>query len=450
MIGWEAFADRLWSPWLLGAFLLTGLWFSLGTGFFQLFGLRHWLGSVVRGMFGKKTRKEGALSQFQAVATALAATIGTGSIVGVATALSCGGPGAVFWMWVSAFLSMMIGFAEKTLAVRWRVRSREGWQGGPMEYMERGLGAKPLVVWYALAVTAAALGGGGMVQANAIADGVHILFGWARATVGAVTAVVTALVILGGIGRIGRVCAYLTPVMAGAFLVGGGAVLLEHRQQILPALREIVSQAFAPAGAAGGAMGYGVMTAMRYGVARGVFTNEAGLGSSAMVHAQARTQEPAEQGMWGMFEVFFSTLVICTVSALVMLTSGAYGGNMLSSDGAAMAIRAFETAFPRCGGMFVTLCLVLFAFSSLLGWSYYGERGLERLLGEGRGRNVFRALFLGAVLLGSVGELGTVWQLSDLCSAMMAIPNLLALLLLSPEVFSLWREWMNRKRPGTR
>lgn len=453
-----ALAEKIWSPWLLGAFLALGGLFSLRTGFFQLFGAGQWLKAVGRSMFGKSAEGEGALSQFQAVATALAATIGTGSIAGVATAIVCGGSGAVFWMWVCAFLGMMIGFVEKTLAVRYRRREGDGWKGGPMEYMEYGLKAKRLAIWYALAVTVAALGGGGLVQANSIAAGLWEVFGWNRLAVGTGTALVTALVIFGGIGRIGRVCERLTPVMAALFLLGGGVVLAVHREMLLPALVEILSEAFAPKSMAGGTLGYGMATALRYGVARGVFTNEAGLGSSAMAHAQARMTDPAEQGMWGIFEVFFSTLVICTVSALVILTSGVYDKalylSLLSAGavgegqtGAPLAARAFGTVFGPWGGIFVALCLVLFAFSSLLGWSYYGERGLERLVGGRRGRGLFRLAFLGSILAGSVGELDAVWQLSDLCNALMAIPNLLALALLSPEAFALWRAWMKKQRP---
>lgn len=456
----EEIVDRIWSPWLLGAFLSIGLYFSLRTGFFQLFGIQSWLGSIGGALFGRKSRGEGALTQFQAMATALAATIGTGSIAGVATAIFYGGPGAVFWMWISAFLGMMTSFVEKTLAVCYRRKERGEWRGGPMEYMEHGLKAKPLAIWYALAVTAAALGGGSMAQSNSIASGISSVFGWNRLLVGGATAVVTGLVIFGGIRRIGKVCEWLTPVMAAGFILGGSVVLFHHRKAILPALVSIMEEAFAPESAVGGGLGYGMMTAMRYGVARGVFTNEAGLGSSAMAHAQARVKEPAEQGMWGIFEVFVSTLVICTVSALAILTSGVYDkyraltdiqNGTVSGDvvGVPMAAAAFETVFGHWGGILIAVCLILFAFSSLLGWSYYGERGAAYLLGGEKGKWTAHILFLAAVLLGSLGEVGIVWQLSDLCNALMAVPNLLSLALLSPEAFALWREWTKKQQPGT-
>lgn len=456
----ERLSDALWDPWLLLAFLLVGGYLSLRTGFFQLFGARTWLRCTLGSLFRKQADGEGArggLTQFQAMATALAATIGTGSIAGVATAIFYGGPGAVFWMWVSALLGMMTGFVEKTLAVRYRRRSEDGWRGGPMEYIEQGLGMRFLALWFALAVTLAALGGGGLVQSNSIATSLSAAFGWGRLPIGIVTALLTGLVIAGGIGRIGAVCEKLVPVMALAFIGGGTVVLACRAEAILPTLEEIVRSAFAPKPVAGGGLGYGMMTAMRYGVARGVFTNEAGLGSSAMAHAQAQVKEPAEQGMWGIFEVFVATLVVCTISALVILTTGVYdpetaltairAGTVTGEmAGAPLSAAAFGTVFGRWGGVFVAVCLLLFAFSSLLGWSYYGERGLEYLTGSRRGRTAFRLAFLAAILYGSVGELELVWQMSDLCNGLMAIPNLAAILLLSPEALRLWRAYMENPR----
>ena len=449
----ERWSDALWNPWLLIFFLVTGLYLSLRTGFFQFFGARTWLKVTLGFLFRRKTDQrgdQGALTQFQAMATALAATIGTGSIAGVATAIFYGGPGAVFWMWISALLGMMTGFVEKTLAVRYRRRTKDGWRGGPMEYMEEGLGMRWMALWFALAVTVAALGGGGLVQANSISTSLSAVFGWGRLPVGIVTAAVTGLVVAGGIGRIGAVCEKLVPVMALGFIGGGIVVLACRADAILPTLREIVISALAPEPVIGGGLGYGMMTAMRYGVARGVFTNEAGLGSSAMAHAQARVKDPAEQGMWGIFEVFVATLVVCTVSALVILTTGVYDKETAltaiqtktvteAMAGAPLSAAAFSTVFGRWGGLFVAVCLLLFAFSSLLGWSYYGERGLEYLTGSQKGRGAFRVLFLAAILWGSVGNLELVWQLSDLCNGLMALPNLIAILLLSPEALRLWR-----------
>ena len=356
-------------------------------------------------------------------------------------------------MWVSALLGMMTGCAEKTLAVRYRRRAADGsWQGGPMEYMERGLGLRPLAVWFSLFCVSASIGGGDMVQANSIATALEHAFGWNRLVVGVVTALLTGVVILGGIGRIGRVSERLVPVMALLFLAGGGVVLACHAAAIPGALSRIVSEALTPKAALGGGMGYGMAAAMRYGVARGVFTNEAGLGSSAMAHAAAEVSEPAEEGMWGIFEVFVATLVICTVTALVILTSGVYqesaalsaiqrGAVDSSMVGSALSAAAFSTVLGRWGGPFVALCLLLFAFSSLLGWSYYGEQGLRYLTGTDRWTGLYRLAFLGFLVLGSVGEVGSVWQVADICNGMMALPNLIALFLLAPEALDLIRRW---------
>lgn len=446
----ERLGDWIWDPWLLGGFLLLGLWCSVRTGFFQLFGWRLWLKATVGSLLGNRRRGRGeGLTQLQALSTALASTIGTGSIAGVATAIFCGGPGAVFWMWVSAFLGMMTGCVEKTLAVRYRRRSPAGgWEGGPMEYMTLGLGLRPLALGFSLFCVAASIGGGDLVQANSIAAALEHAFGWDRLAVGVVTALLTGAVILGGIGRIGRVSERLVPAMAFLFLAGGGLVILRHAHALPEALSAILAGAFAPQAAAGGGLGYSMAAAMRYGIARGVFTNEAGLGSSAMAHAAADVAEPAEEGMWGMFEVFVATGLVCTVTALAILTSGVYdpqaalaGGGTGGMTGAALSAAAFSTVLGPWGGPFVAVCLLLFAFSSLLGWSYYGERSLSFLTGSRRWTGLYRLVFLLFVVVGSVSDVGAVWQVADICNGMMALPNLTALLLLSPEAFRLLRGW---------
>ena len=457
----ERLGDFIWNPWLLGLFLLTGLYFSVRTGFFQIFEVRLWLkttlGSLLRP--GRKGRGEG-LTRLQVLATALASTIGTGSIAGVATAIFYGGPGAVFWMWVSALLSMMTGCAEKILAVRYRERAPGGgWQGGPMCYMERGLGSRFLACLFSVCCVAASLGGGNMVQANSISTALEAAFGWERLVVGVIVAALTGAVILGGIGRIGRVSEKLVPCMALLFLAGGAVVLAVHARAVPGALAEIAAGALTPKAALGGGLGYGMAAAMRYGVARGVFTNEAGMGSSAIAHAASGVKDPAEQGMWGIFEVFVATMAVCSVTALVILTTGVYdqgaalaaihSGTVTSSMlGAPLSAAAFSTVFGPLGGVFVSVCLLLFAFTSLLGWSYYGERGLSFLTGSNRLRGAYRALFLLMAVAGSVGDLSAVWQLADIFNGLMALPNLCALLVLSPEALGLLASW--RKRQGGR
>lgn len=453
--------DFIWDPWLLGLFLLVGLYFSLRTGFFQVFRAPLWLkttlGSLLRP--GRERKGEG-LTQLQAMSTALAATIGTGSIAGVATAIFYGGPGAVFWMWISAFLGMMTGCVEKILAVRYRERGKDGgWQGGPMCYMERGLGSRALAVWFSLCCVGASLGGGSLVQANSIAAALEATLGWDRLAVGVVTALLTGAVILGGVGRIGRVSETLVPCMALLFLGGGLLVLVCRAQAIPEALERIIVGAFSPEAVCGGGMGYGMAAAMRYGVARGVFTNEAGMGTSAMAHAAADVQDPGEEGMWGIFEVFVATVLVCSVSALVILTTGAYseetalaairaGAVDRAMTGAPLSAAAFSTVLGPAGGLLVAFCLLLFAFTSLLGCSYYGERGLEHLTGTTRWRAGYRAVFLVAVAAGSVGDVSAVWQLADIFNGLMALPNLIALVLLSPEALRLLKRW--EKKTGQR
>ena len=446
--------DALWDPVLLLAFLLLGGWFTLRSGFFQLRGVKLWMRATLGGILRKKPKEEGGgVTQLQAMATALAATIGTGSIAGVATAVFFGGPGAVFWMWVSAFVGMMTGFVEKTLAVRYRRRGEDGgWEGGPMCYMEDGLGLKWLARVFSAALLLQTLTGGSMVQANSIAASLHAAFGWDRLAVGLVTALVVGVVVLGGIRRIGRVSELLVPLMALLFLGGGAVVLLANCQALPGALAQIFTCAFQPKAVVGG---YSMGTALRYGVARGVFTNEAGMGSSAVAHAAAQVDDPAEQGMWGIFEVFLATLLVCSVTALVILTSGVY-----TAEGALSAIRAgsvtdFMTGAPLtaasfaavlggAGELLVALCLVMFAFTSLLGAGFYGQRGVESLGGGERWVRTYRVLFLAAVVAGSVGEVTAVWRLTDLFNGLLALPNLIALLLLSPEALRLLKEYRKK------
>ena len=441
----ERLADGLWQPWLLGLFLFTGLWCTVRSGFFPLFGLPRWLKGSVGSLFHGGRKKAGkGLTQFQALSTALASTIGTGSIAGVATAIFFGGPGAVFWMWCSALVGLMTSFVEKTLAVKYRRRTTDGWEGGPMEYLSRRLGWKGAAGWFSLWCVAASLTGGAMVQSNSISAALHAALGWDRLAVGAAVALCTGLVILGGIGRVGRVSEKLVPAMALLFLSTGLAVILAHREMVLPALKQILACALSPQAAAGGASGYAVSAALRYGVARGVFTNEAGVGSSAMAHAAADVDSPAQEGFWGMFEVFFATILVCGVTALSILTSGVYDPELAltairegtvtgAMTGAPLSAAAFATVFGRWGSLIVAVCLLLFAFTSLLGWSYYGERGLAYLTGGNKLRGFFRGVFLLTVVLGSVGGVARVWALSDICNGLMALPNLLAVLVLAPE-----------------
>ena len=437
-------ADTLWNPWLLGLFLLTGLVYSIGSGFFQIFRWKLWWNTTV-GSLGRKTAGAGAgLSSLQALATALASTMGTGSIAGVAVALTLGGPGAVFWMWVSAFLGMMTSCGEKLLSVRYQRRGVDGTlRGGPMFYLRDGAKLPKAAALFALAGLPATLAGGNLVQSSSIATSLEAAFGLQRLPVGLVTAILAGLVMVGGVGRIARVSTALVPAMALLYLGGGLAVLVCHASALPEAFQLIFSCALTPRSALGGGCGWTAAQAIRYGVSRGVFTNEAGLGTSAMAHGAAQVDHPARQGMWGIFEVFISTLVVCTFTALVILVSGVFDPQMPPSlTGASLTAAAFSSALGRAGSGIVALSLLLFAFSSILGWSYYGQQCLDYLTG-GRGRGLYRVVFLLCVLLGAVWEPQAIWQLVDLCNALMALPNLTALILLAPEALALLRRFEN-------
>lgn len=450
----SALAQQLWCPWLLGGFLLTGLAYSFGSGFFQLFYAKLWLKATGGSLFHhQKSAAKGGLSSLQALATALASTMGTGSIAGVAAALCLGGPGAVFWMWVSALLGMMTGCGEKLLAVRYqRPAPGSGLQGGPMFYLRDGVGSPLLAAWFSLACLPATLTGGGMVQSGSIAASLHGAFGWPTLAIGLGTAAAAGLILSGGLGRIARVSQALVPAMALLYLGGGFLILLLRWQQVPQALSLIFRCALTPQAALGGGAGWTVAEALRHGVARGVFTNEAGLGTSAMAHGAAQVDHPARQGMWGIFEVAFATLLTCTLTALVILVGGVYQPETIFSQlrqgilpdwtlGVPLTARSFSAVLGEAGAWIVWISLLLFAFSSILGWSYYGQQSLRYLTGGDRLLPLYRAVFLVCVVVGACGNSGTLWQLVDLCNALMALPNLIALLILSPQALRLLRQW---------
>lgn len=434
-------ADRLWTPWLLGLFLITGLYYSVRTGFFQLFGVRRWLGDTLGRLGQQKGKRERGISRFQVLATALGSTIGTGSVAGVATAVCFGGPGAVFWMWVSAVLGMMTGCGEKILAVSYRRREGDGWQGGPMYYLANGLHSRFLAGWFALACVGGALCGGCLVQSNSMAQALHNTLGWDKLAVGVGTAALVFVGLRGGLARIARVSEYLVPVMGVLFLGAGVAVLWVRRAYLPGALSAILTEAFRPQAAAGG---WCMSTALRYGVARGVFTNEAGMGSSALAHASSSVEHPGEQGMWGILEVFVATLLICTMTALVILTCGVFDPmDSAALAGVPLTAASFSVVLGGAGEWVVNICLLLFAFSSLLGWSYYGRTAVEWLAGGWAARWLWPVTFLGVTVLGSVTPTGEAWQLVDLFTALMALPNLAALLVLSPQVLKQLRDYLD-------
>lgn len=563
----------VWGPVMLAAFLLIGLMFTVRTGFFQVTKIKHWWSTTIMAAFRDKsvrrTDDRKAISQFQSLCTALAATVGTGNIVGVATAIATGGPGAIFWMWLAAFLGMMTNFAENVLGIKYRYKNeKDEWVGGAMIYMDRGLHCKPLAIIFSIFCVLASFGIGNMSQANSIATALHDSFSLPKLAIGLVLMVTAGLVILGGIKRIARFTEKFVPFMAVFYILGGLVCVGLNYQAVPAAFASIFREAFNFSAAFGGAVGYGISRAMRQGISRGVFSNEAGLGSSVMVHSASDVKEPVVQGMWGVFEVFADTIVICTITALVVLTSGVYQQNayqdyylvksaqvseiaadtaercntvwadaslasearydalldevrvgidrvrtecdidegapvvlydavdsfqavisagrqvlakstevdavrlnadlatmledaMLSIDtdttvinGAPLTASSFNrtlgkvnTSLGSFAQIFVSIALTFFAFSTILSWSFYGQRGIEYLFGI-RAVPIYKIIFLALMVVGCMAKLDLVWDLSDTFNGLMAIPNLIAITLLSGKVIEIVRDYWKRKKEG--
>lgn len=434
----------VWGPPILVLIVGVGLFLSVKTGFFSITKLGYTLKNTLLKMFSKEQRGEGEVTAFQAVATALAATVGTGNVAGVATAIALGGPGAIFWMWLAAILGMTTKFAEVVLAVNFREKTEDGrFVGGPMYYIENGLGKswKWLAVLFAFFGALASFGIGNMTQANSVALAVQGSFKIPPLATGIVLAVLTGLVIVGGIKRIGAITEKLVPFMAAIYILGGLFILLSNVAAIPGAFAIIFKEAFTGTAAVGGFAGATMARAIRYGIARGVFTNEAGLGSAPIAHAAATTDHPVRQGLWGIFEVFADTIVICSITALAIITTGAWE---TGESGAVLTTLAFNTAIPG-GGIIVTIGLVLFAYSTILGWAYYGERCLEYLAGT-KPILAYRLIWVVFIVIGAVGGLEFIWSLADTLNGLMAIPNLIGVLFLSGTVFKLTKEFFTKEK----
>jgi AGCS family alanine or glycine:cation symporter len=432
----------VWGPPMLVLLVGTGVLLLFVTGAVQF---RH-LGTALGEVLGKLRRPatgDGTVTPFQAVATALASTVGVGNIAGVATAIAIGGPGALFWLWVSGVLGMGTKFAEIVVALHYREKDASGTMRGGAMYTLRARGLPWLGGIFALLTAVAAFGIGNMVQANSVAQSLQASFGIAPEVVGGVLVVISAAVILGGLRRIAAFAEILVPFMAIVYILGGLVVLLTHLGEVPAALRLVFEGAFSGSAASGGFAGSTIMLAMRYGIARGLFSNEAGLGSAPLVHAAASTDHPVRQGMYGIFEVFVDTLLICTTTGMVILVTGAWESG---ETGAALSGRAFELGLPGVwGDLVVTTGLVLFAFSTLIGWSYYGETGIVYLLGT-RAAVPYRLAWLVFIYLGAIGSLHLVWDIADTLNGLMAIPNLISVLISLPLLRRLQREFFSRPR----
>jgi AGCS family alanine or glycine:cation symporter len=421
----------------------------LGVGFYLTLGLRFL--TIIRIPFGfrllwrgRVPRGRGEISPFGALMTSLSATIGTGNIAGVATAIYLGGPGAVFWMWVTALVGMATKYAEAVCAVRYREQDERGrFVGGPMYYITNGLGSSWtwLAVCFASFASIAGFGIGNMVQANSVADVLQTSFSIPEWLTGSVLVFLVGAVLLGGIQRIAGVASMLVPIMAIAYIAAGTVVLILNAETIPTAFHLILTHAFSPVAATGGFAGAAVWAAMKFGVARGIFSNEAGLGSAPIAHAAAQTKGPVSQGLVAMLGTFIDTIIVCSFTALVILTTGAWTSG---ETGAALTSTAFEMALPGMGGYVVAVALPIFAFTTMLGWSYYCERSLQYLFGV-KIIMPFRVVWSLAALVGAMLKLGFVWLLADTLNALMAIPNLIALALLSPVVFRISTEFFETR-----
>lgn len=433
----------VWGPPILFLIVGTGIFISFNIKFFTITKLGYVLKNTLFKMFSKDSKGEGEVTAFQAVATALAATVGTGNIAGVATAIALGGPGAIFWMWIAAIFGMATKFAEVVLAVNFREKTPDGrFIGGPMYYIEKGLKMKWLAYIFAGFGALAAFGIGNMVQSNSVAAALETTFGLNPWITGVILAIVTALVIIGGIKRIGAFTEKLVPAMAAIYIVGALVILVINFTQIPAALGLIFGSAFTGTAAVGGFVGATLAQSLRRGIARGVFTNEAGLGSSPIAHAAATTDHPVRQGLWAIFEVFMDTIVICSMTALVILTSGLWSNG---TSGAALTTAAFNEGLPVGGGLIVALGIVLFAYSTIIGWEYYGERCAEYMFGP-KAITPYRILWIPFVVIGAVGGLELVWDIADTLNGLMAIPNLIGVLLLSGTVFKLTKEFFAKEK----
>lgn len=402
------------------------------------------VGYALRSLFKKEDKESGDISSFESLMTALSATVGTGNIAGVATAIFLGGPGAIFWMWITAIFGMATKYAEAFLAIKYREKNLNGeYVGGPMYYIKNGLSQKfsYLAYFFALFGMIAAFGIGNGVQSNSVAQVVTNEFEIDKLTVGIVIAFLVTLVILGGIKSIGKTASKLVPIMSLIYIIGGLYIIVINYNQIPTIFYMIIESAFTGTAASGGFAGATIWMAIRFGVSRGVFSNEAGLGSSPIAHAAARTNSPIKQGSVSMLEPLIDTIIVCTITAFVILLSQSW---LSGVNGAALTSNAYEQGLPSFGKYIVIFGLVLFAFSTIIGWSYYGEKCAEFIFGN-RIIIPYRIFWIIIIPVGAVVELNLVWLIADIMNALMALPNLIALVLLSPIVFKETRAYLKNE-----
>lgn len=453
----------VWGIPMLVLLVGTGILMTVLTKGFQVSHFGHWMKHTIGGIFTNRhvtahTGKEDkAISQFQSLCTALAATIGTGNIAGVAAAIIAGGPGAIFWMWIVAIFGMMTNYSENVLGIFYRRKNDKGeWQGGAMYYLRDGLGGHKgckqvgavLAVLFSAFCVLASFGIGNMSQINSIAVNMKATFAVPPLVTGIVLTLLAGLVIVGGLKRIASVTEKLVPFMAIAYVVGALIVVGMNAASVGPAFAAIFKGAFGLKAVGGGIVGSGVKLAVTWGMKRGVFSNEAGLGSSVMVHSSSNVREPVKQGMWGIFEVFADTIIVCTLTALTILTSGIVdlntGAVLSTAEDTALVAEVFSMSFGKAGSAFITIAILLFAFSTVLGWSHYGATAFA-YLSKNKGTMIYKVIFVLFIVVGATMKLDLAWNLSDTFNGLMAIPNLIGVLSLSGLVMKITKNYVDRK-----
>lgn len=433
----------IWGPYMIFLLVGVGVYFTARLGFLQIFKFSYIYKHTIGKAF-KKSEGDGNISSGQAGLTSIAAVVGTGNIAGVATAIATGGPGALFWMWVAAFFGMATKFSEITLGIHYREKKKNGdYAGGAMYYIEKGLHQKWMAVFFSVMVIIAYFVVGAIVDTNTICLSVEAQWGIKPIITGVIFSILTAVVILGGLKRVGEVCSYLTPIMAGIYILAGIAIIVLNITEVPHALAEVFKSAFSVSAATGGFAGATISKMITVGMSRGLFSNEAGLGSSPIIHSSAQVNHPVEQGIWGAAEVFIDTLIIATITGLAIVVSGAWTSGL---SGAELTMKAFDMTLPfGIGSYIVMISAILFGYSCLITANYYCERSADYLFGE-KSKMPIRIAWCIFIVIGSMGGLEFVWSLADTANGLMAIPNLIALLILSPVVVRLSKEYFTSEK----
>jgi len=455
----EKIGEILWSPVMLVVLMGSSVILTIKFKFFQVTQIRKITKETICSLLPaksvkprKKTKTKKEITPFEAVSAALAGTMGVGNIAGVATAITAGGAGAIFWMWVSAFFCMIIKYIEVILSQLYKQKKDGGFVGGPMYYISTGLKNKTLAAIFSFFCIISSFGIGNMTQTNTISNAFETAFKIPGIITGTAVAVITAVIIVGGVKRIVSFTSKFIPLMSVIYMIAAAAVIIFNSHNLIDSVKTIFVGAFNVGQAGAGILGFAMSRAVRFGISRGIFSNEAGLGSAPIAHAVSSPDSPVQQGMWGIFEVFFDTIVVCTLTALAILTSNAH--QIKGLDGINLTNEAFSSVFGDISGVFLSISIVFFAVSTLISWSFYGECCIAYLLENERDniinlcKNIYKLIFIGLIIAGSVINVGTVWSLSDIFNALMALPNIIAVIILSPKAYRETREYL--KQHGTK